>query len=265
MRKYTVAIAQIDTSAGWEANLRAAEAFVEQAAQGGASLAAFPENFSCYEGGHTPAEPLEDSPTLARMSARARAGRIWVLCGSLFTPGPEGRSYNTSVLLNPTGAVEASYHKLHLFDVTLPGGEVRRESKRVCPGSRVVTAETELGHLGMSVCYDLRFPELYRAMTLRGAQVLLVPAMFSRETGKAHWEALLRARAIENGCYVVAPNQWGGRFGAYGHSMVIDPWGEVIAGIPEGQGLAFAEIDLDRLEQVRRNLPCLQHRRTDCY
>lgn len=266
MRKYKVAVVQMDTSPGWEANLRAAEAFVDQAAAEGASLAAFPECFSRYEGGSTPAELLADSPTLRRMAAKAKEHGVWVLCGSVFTPSKEAeRSCNTSVLLNPAGETAAVYNKLHLFDVTLPSGEERRESRRVLPGDRVVTVGTPLGCLGMSVCYDVRFPELYRAQVLRGAQVLLVPAMFSAETGEAHWEALLRARAIENGCYVVAPDQWGGCFGAYGHSMVVDPWGRVIAEIPGGQGLAIAELDLDYLQRVRRELPCLSHRRGDCY
>ena len=135
----------------------------------------------------------------------------------------------------------------------------------MCPGGEIVDVDTPLGHLGMSVCYDVRFPELCRTLALRGAQVLLVPAMFSRETGRAHWELLLRARAVENTCYVIAPNQFGGRFGAWGHSMIIDPWGKVLCEIPEGEGLALAEIDLDYLDQVRRDLPCLAHRRADLY
>lgn len=264
-RKYLAAVAQIDTTHGWERSLAAAASFVDQAADAGASLVAFPENFSRYEGGRTPAEPLEHSPTLDCMAGKARERGIWILCGTVFTPAPDGRSLNTSVLLNPAGERVARYDKLHLFDVTLPSGEVRRESKRVCPGGEIVDVDTPLGHLGMSVCYDVRFPELYRTLALRGAQVLLVPAMFSRETGRAHWELLLRARAVENTCYVIAPNQFGGRFGAWGHSMIIDPWGKVLCEIPEGEGLALAEIDLDYLDQVRRDLPCLAHRRAGLY
>ena len=265
VRRYLAAIGQIDTTQGWEHCLSTAESYVDRAAAAGARLIAFPENFSQYQGGHTPSEPLDDSPTLRRMAAKARETGMWILCGTLFTPAPDGRYLNTSVLLNPEGEPVARYDKLHLFDVTLPSGEERRESKQVCPGGTIVTAETPLGHLGMSVCFDVRFPELYRTMVLRGAQVLLVPAMFSQETGKAHWELLLRARAVENGCYVIAPNQYGGRFGAYGHSMIVDPWGKVLAEIPEGEGLAMAEIDLDYLDQVRANLPCLEMRRSDLY
>lgn len=264
-RKYLAAIGQIDTTEGWTHCLSTAESYVDQAAAAGAKLIAFPENFSQYEGGRTPAEPLDNSPTLERMAAKARETGIWILCGTLFTPAPDGRSLNTSVLLNPQGERVARYDKLHLFDVTLPSGEQRRESKRVCPGGAIVTAETPLGHFGLSVCFDVRFPELYRTMVLRGAQVLLVPAMFSQETGKAHWELLVRTRAVENGCYVIAPNQYGGKFGAYGHSMIVDPWGKILAEIPEGEGLALAEIDLDYLDQVRSNLPCLAIRRGDLY
>lgn len=265
VRKYLAAIAQIDTTTGWEHCLSTAESYVDQAAAAGAKLIAFPENFSQYQGGHTPAEPLDNSPTLERMASKARETGLWILCGTLFTPAPDGRFLNTSVLLDPEGNRAARYDKLHLFDVTLPSGEQRRESKQVCPGGAIVTAETSLGHLGMSVCFDLRFPELYRTMALRGAQVLLAPAMFSQETGRAHWELLIRTRAVENGCYVIAPNQYGGKFGAYGHSMIVDPWGKVLAEISEGEGLALAEIDLDYLDQVRQNLPCLAIRRSDLY
>lgn len=265
MSGYLAAIAQMDTSAGWEQNLCAAERFAEEAAAAGAKLLAFPESFSRYEGSRTPAEALEDSPTLARMRAKARETGLWILCGSLFTPAPDGRNYNTSLLLDPTGEIAGRYEKLHLFDVVLPSGEARRESKRICPGSHMTTVDTPLGKLGMSICYDVRFPEMYRAMTLQGAQVLLVPSMFSRETGRAHWECLLRARAVENGCYVIAPDQYGGAFKAWGHSMIVDPWGKILCEIDEGQGLAMAEIDFDYLAQARQNLPCLEHRRTDLY
>ena len=265
MHKYLAAIGQIDTTDGWEHCMTTAERFVDEAASAGAKLIAFPENFSQYSGGHTPAEPLEHSPTLERMAAKAREHGMWILCGSIFTPAPDGRNYNTSILLNPAGERVGRYEKLHLFDVTLPSGEERRESKHVCPGDHMTVVETPLGNLGMSVCYDVRFPELFRHMALAGAQILLVPAMFSQETGSSHWEMLVRTRAIENTCYVIAPNQFGGRFGAWGHSMIVDPWGKILAEIPEGEGLALAEIDLDHLEQVRQNLPCLKNRRSDVY
>ncbi len=265
MNKYLAAIVQMDTSAGWEANLTAAEAFIDEAAAGGARLVAFPEHYSRYAGGRTPTEPVADSPTLQRMRAKAMQKGVWLLCGTMLTPAEDGRSYNTSLLLNPQGEIVGRFDKMHLFDVTLPSGEKRLESNRVRPGEAVSVVNTELGSLGMSVCYDLRFPELYRVMRARGAQVFLAPAMFSRETGQAHWEIMVRARAIENGCYVIAPNQYGGAFDAWGQSMIVDPWGKVLCEVKRGQGMAMAEIDLDYLATVRGNLPSYDHRRTDVY
>lgn len=259
MRQYTAAIAQIDTTAPWAENLVRIEGYVDQAAAAGASLIAFPESFSQYLGGRTPSESLQDSPTLKRMAAKARQHGMWVLCGSIFTPAPEGeRKYNTSVLLNPQGEIAGQYHKMHMFDVTLPNGDTRFESKRFRPGEEIVTVDTELGCLGMSICYDVRFPEQYRTMAARGAQVFLIPSMFTKPTGRLHWELLLRARAVENGCYVLAPNQIDGRFGSYGHSMIVDPQGKVLCELGEAEGMALAEIDLDYLEQVRRDMPSTQ-------
>lgn len=264
-RRFLAAVAQIDTGHTWEENLSTAEQFVEQAVARGARLIVFPENFTCYEGSRTRVESLENSMTLLHMTRKAKEHNIWILCGTIFTPGEDGRHRNTSILLNPKGERVARYDKTHLFDVTLPDGEVRKESKLVQPGENIVTVNTELGYLGLSVCYDLRFPELYRQMTVQGAQILCVPAMFAAQTGRAHWEVLLRARAIENTCFVIAADQWGGKGDAYGHSMIINPWGEIIAEVKEGQGIALGEIDLDQLTAVRDKLPCLTHRRTDLY
>lgn len=256
MRNYIAAIAQIDTTTPWEENLARIEGYIDQAAAAGAKLIAFPESFSQYLGGRTPSEALNDSPTLTRMARKAREHGIWVLCGSIFTPSPEvERKYNTSVLLDPNGEMAAHYHKMHMFDVTLPTGETRFESRRFCHGKDIVTVETPLGHLGMSICYDIRFPEQYRSMAARGAEVFLVPSMFTKPTGRLHWELLMRARAVENGCYVIAPNQIDGRFGSYGHSMIVDPQGKVLCEIEESEGIALAEIDLDYLDQVRANMP----------
>ena len=254
MRPYLAAIAQLDTAPGWERNMSRIEAFTDQAAAAGARLIAFPESFSQYLGARTPAEALEDSPTLGRMGAKARAHGIWILCGSLFTPAGE-RKRNTCVLLDPMGQIAGRYDKMHLFDVTLPTGEQRLESRSFSPGSTPVTVDTPLGRLGMSVCYDVRFPEQYRAMAAEGAEVFLIPSMFTKPTGALHWELLLRARAAENGCYVIAPNQIDGRFGSYGHSMIVDPQGRVLCEIPAGEGIAFAEIDLDFAARVRQNMP----------
>ncbi|MBR1781126.1 MAG: carbon-nitrogen hydrolase family protein, partial [Oscillospiraceae bacterium] len=181
MRKYIAAVAQINTATPWAENMQRIEGYIDDAAARGAKLIAFPESFSQYLGGKTPTEELEDSPTLRRMAAKARQHGMWVLCGSLFTPsGVDERRSNTSVLLDPRGEIAASYEKMHMFDVTLPDGSKRLESNRFRPGERIVTLDSELGVLGMSVCFDVRFPELYRIMALQGAQGLLVPSMFTK-------------------------------------------------------------------------------------
>ena len=200
--------------------------------------------------------------------AKPYAACVYIQGGSV-TEALEGekRSANTSVLISPQGTILASYRKMHMFDITLTDGTPFRESDRVKPGDTIVTAGTELGVFGLSVCYDVRFPELYRLMALRGAQVIFVPASFTMPTGKDHWEVLLRARAIENGCYIVAAGQIGTKpaYAAYGNSLVADPWGTVVARARDEEGLVFAEIDLDYLERVRRQIPSLENRRTDCY
>ena len=266
MRKYIAAVAQIDTTAPWAENMGRIEGYIDDAASRGAKLIAFPESFSQYLGGRTPTEALDASPTVERMAAKAKEHSMWVLCGSIFTPsGKDARRSNTSVLLSPAGEIAATYEKMHMFDVTLPDGTTRLESDRFRPGDRIVTLDTELGCLGLSVCFDVRFPELYRIMALRGAQVLLIPSMFTKPTGRLCWEVLLRARAVENGCYVIAPNQIDGRFGSYGHSMIVDPSGKILCQIEEEEGIATAEIDLDELDRVRRDMPVLSMRAENVY
>jgi predicted amidohydrolase len=176
------------------------------------------------------------------------------------------RCYNTSVLFGPGGEQLASYRKMHLFDVDVPGGLTIRESDSIAPGEEVVVADTSLGKIGLSICYDLRFPELYRALVDRGAQLIAVPSAFTLTTGKDHWHTLLRARAIETQAWFIAPAQWGthdeaGKRQSYGHSLIIDPWGAVVADKGHGEGICFAEIDLDRVAAARRAIPVAQHRR----
>ena len=209
---------------------------------------------------------------LAALREVAQETGVWLLIGSLAVdlsrePGTaegERRLANRSYLVDPGGAVVARYDKIHMFDVDLAGGESYRESNAFRPGGRAVLAETPWGVLGMTVCYDLRFPHLYRALAQAGADFLAIPSAFTVPTGKAHWHVLLRARAIENGCFVFAPAQWGehaeGRR-TYGHSLIVDPWGEVLADAGEGVGIVTARIDLAAIAKARRMVPSLQHDR----
>lgn len=266
---HLIAAAQMVSTADKSHNLDVATRLVRQAAGLGARLVGLPENFSWM--GPEPERPGAaeglDGPTLARMASLARELKVTLLAGSVLETGAPGdRLYNTSVLFGPGGERLAVYRKMHLFDVEVGDGATYQESAAVAPGTEVVAAETEVGRLGLSVCYDLRFPELYRRLSKEGATLLAVPAAFTMMTGKDHWEVLLRARAIENQAYVLAPAQ-GGRHSAnrltYGHAMVVDPWGLVTARASEGEGLALAPVDPELQARIRRNLPCLQHRRLD--
>jgi predicted amidohydrolase len=262
-----IAAVQMASGADKAANLAAAERLVRQAAERGAVLVGLPENVAWMgpeTGRSDAAEPL-DGPTLARFAALARTLGIHLLAGSVLETGaPGGRLYNTSVLFGPSGERLAVYRKMHLFDVEVGDGQTYRESAAVAPGTEVVCAETPLGRIGLSVCYDLRFPELYRALSARGAVLLTVPSAFTLMTGKDHWEVLLRARAIENQAYVLAPAQGGRHPGdrmTYGHALIADPWGLVVACASDGEGLAVADLDPGMVERVRTRLPALQHRR----
>ncbi len=252
-----------------EANVAAAEAELRSAAEQGADLAALPEYFA-YLGSsrrrHELAEPVP-GPLTERIGALSGALGMWVLAGSVLERDG-GRVYDTSLLFDRDGEVVARYRKIHLYDVDLPGQPPIRESATISAGEQLVTHETEFGRVGLSICYDVRFPELYRGLMVRGVDVMFVPAQFQHETGQDHWEVLVRARAIENQCFVVAPAQCG-RFGdpekhrrSYGHSLIVDPWGRVLAeGDPDEPGVWMADLDPALLHQVRRSLPALQHRR----
>ncbi|CAM3635124.1 carbon-nitrogen hydrolase family protein [Corallococcus sp. ZKHCc1 1396] len=266
---HLIAAAQMVSTADKGYNLDVAARLVRQAAGLGARLVGLPENFSWMgpEPERAGAAEALDGPTLSRMADLARETKLTLLSGSILEEGaPGGRLYNTSVLFAPDGARLAVYRKMHLFDVDVGDGATYQESAAVAPGTEVVAADTAVGRLGLSVCYDLRFPELYRRLSKDGATLLAVPAAFTMMTGKDHWEVLLRARAIENQAYVLAPAQ-GGRHSAqrltYGHAMVVDPWGLVTARASEGEGLAVAPVDPELLARIRRNLPCLEHRRLD--
>jgi predicted amidohydrolase len=263
--RVSAAVVQMTSTADVERNLERASALVEEAAARGARFVALPENFAyLHIEGEVVPEPQEvDGPWVERFAALARRREITLLLGSIPEKVPGERLvYNTSVLLGPDGRRLAVYRKIHLFDVELPGLPPLMESKAVRPGESVVMAETPIGPLGLSICYDVRFPELYRALTRKGARVLAVPSAFTERTGKDHWEVLLRARAIENLAYVVAPAQVGvhgrGR-SSHGHAMIVDPWGTVIAQAAGGEEVALAELDFARQDRLRRELPALGH------
>lgn len=269
LRKYMIGVIQMDTRDNYEENMEAACRFIDEAAAKGAKLVAFPEVFNYI--GNDPRDPEEipDGPTISLMAKKAKEHHIWIHCGSISEANPDGeKKYNTTVLLNPEGEEVARYRKLHAFDITLADGTETRESDRMQIGKDIVMLDTELGKLGFSICYDIRFPELYRYMAINGCQVIFAPANFQMQTGKDHWETIIRTRAIENTCYMVAPGQIGKKRGvslSFGSSMVADPWGTVIARAKETAGVTMAEIDLDYLDKVRANIPCLKNRRDDVY
>jgi predicted amidohydrolase len=266
MRSYLAAAVQMTASSSKAENLAKAESFTRLAADRGAAVVVLPEVFAWR--GPRADEPAQiepiPGPTSERLQALARECRVYLLAGSFLEKSDEARAYNTSLLLNPDGDVLAHYRKVHLFDIDIPGQVRVKESDTKKPGQDVVIRGTPLGTFGLSVCYDLRFPELYRRLSAEGAEVVFVPSAFTFPTGAAHWEPLLRARAIENQVYVIAPNQIGKNvhgFADYGNSMIIDPWGKVVARAPDRECLITAEIDRDYLGKVRRELPCLAHRR----
>ena len=262
-----IGAAQMTSGADKAQNLEVATRLIRKAAESGAQLVGLPENFSWMgpEAERDENSEALEGTTLARMAELARSLKISVLAGSILESGaPGGRLFNTSALFGPDGQRIGLYRKIHLFDVEVGDGQTYRESAAVAPGSEVVVADAPFGKVGLSVCYDLRFPELYRQLSQSGAVLLTVPSAFTLMTGKDHWEVLLRARAIENQAYVIAPAQQGKHPRerlTWGHAMVVDPWGLVVARASEGEGLALAELDLEYLAKVRRTLPALQHRR----
>jgi predicted amidohydrolase len=265
--KFVAAAVQMVASDNKAANLREAEHWVRRAAREGARVVALPEVFS-WRGSkkleREYAEPVP-GPTSKAMAALAAELKITLLAGSILEEIPGGdKAYNTSLLFDRAGSLLGSYRKVHLFDVDLANGVSLRESDTRAHGDALVVARGEDCTMGLSVCYDLRFPELYRRLADQGAQIIFVPSAFTAYTGAAHWEPLLRARAIENQAYVIAPGQFGqsrSSFETHGHTMIVDPWGKILAELAHGPGVVTAEIDLDYLEKVRAELPALRHRR----
>ncbi len=270
MTKFLAAVAQLNSQDDVNRNLAKMKELVEEAAAKGCRLIAFPE--CSHYIGNDPFSIAEDIPggrSFTFLAELARKHHIWIHAGSIYERCPgEKRLYNASFVLDPEGQLRCKYHKLHLFDVVLDNGPSVKESDRIIPGDRIVTLDTEeIGHCGLSICYDMRFGEIYRLMTLRGANLLFVPSNFTMNTGKDHWDVLLRARALENHCYLIAPAQIGKKpkFQAYGKAMIVDPWGNVIAKCSDRECIAIAEIDLDYVTSVRHQIFTLENRREDIY
>jgi len=281
-----VGLVQLDAGDDVHENTARALELAGRALDAGARLVALPEAF-LYRGktaGYRAAQAGVPGPLVEPFAALARERAAWMLLGSVAErSGDPDRPYITSVLLAPDGSVATTYRKIHLFDVSIDAGPAARESARATPGDRAVVADIPVAdlqprpssrhdtgslRLGLTICYDLRFPELYRVLALAGTQVLCVPSDFTERTGRDHWEPLLRARAIENGAYVIAPAQCGvppAGNAAYGHSLVVDPWGIVVAQASDGPGVVLADLDPDRVTAARRQIPALVNRRPDAY
>ncbi|WP_135080268.1 carbon-nitrogen hydrolase family protein [Terasakiella sp. SH-1] len=260
------AIVQVNASADMDENITTACEMVRDAAHQEAKFIAMPENVSMMEfgGKNVIAKSFaqDEHPALHAFRDLAIETKTWLLIGSLAIRLDNGKVANRSFLINEEGSITGRYDKIHLFDVDLPGGESYRESNTFDGGDQAVLAETPWGKIGMSICYDVRFPHLYRAYAQAGAKIMTVPAAFTKQTGEAHWKVLLRARAIENGCFIIAPGQCGSHKGereTYGHSLIIDPWGSVLAEGGNEPCVLTAELNLDDVEATRGKIPSLQH------
>ncbi len=277
--QFKAAAAQMTSGDDLLTNLATCRDLAKKAGDQGVRLLVLPECFAFIgerlADKFTIAEAIDESapgPILAALVEIAMTNKLWLIAGGMpervddeldLAPSELSRAYNTALVLNPEGQISHRYRKIHLFDIAIPGRAEFRESDSTAPGTEVAVAETELANIGLSICYDLRFPELYRQMALNhGAEIIVVPAAFTAHTGAAHWHTLLRARAIENQCYVIAAGQAGrhnDKRESYGRSLIIDPWGTVIAERETGTGLAIAEIETSAVEKTRQEMPCLEH------
>jgi predicted amidohydrolase len=268
-KRLLAAVVQMTSRGNVADNLNKASGLLMEAARRGAELAVLPENFALLTADdgikRLAAEGIPgEGPILSTMRAFARRYQMALVLGSMPEAGNGERIHNTCVYVDEAGEVKAVYRKIHLFDVAIPDGATYRESTLVAPGTTPVWAQTAWGKLGLSVCYDVRFPELYRQLSAAGVRMLTVPAAFTVHTGRDHWHPLLRARAIENLCFVLAAAQQGRhdeRRVTYGHSLIVDPWGQILAEVGDHEGVALAELDFDYQDQLRRELPSLDHRR----
>ncbi len=271
MTTHKLACLQANTGNDLAANLATATVMMREAAANGAKFILTPEYTLMMDGSgrvmRDNALPADGGASLAELKSMAKVLKVWLLIGSLtLRTGEEAdtRIVNRSFLISSEGETVATYDKIHMFDVTLPDGKVIRESSAYRPGGTAVTVDTPLGKVGLTICYDLRFPQLFRTLAQAGAQIITVPSSFQRQTGKAHWHPLLQARAIENGCWIIAPAMCGEHAGnrqTFGHSLVVNPWGEVVADGGELPGITYAEIDVARVTKVRGMIPSLTHDR----
>jgi predicted amidohydrolase len=263
---FKAACVQISATPDVMHDIRVLSRLTREAAGAGAQFIALPEycaGLDSREGCLYPVAPPEDEhPVLPAMTALARELSIWLLIGSIGVKAADGRIHNRSFMVTPEGVIAARYDKIHLFDVDLGEGKLYRESATIAPGEKAVIAPCIEGTIGLSICYDIRFPHLYRAYAQAGADILAIPAAFTKITGEAHWHVLQRARAIENGAYVIAPAQYGTLAGGgqcYGHSLIVDPWGRVLADAGDGEGFIIADVDLAQVTETRRRIPSLKH------
>ena len=262
---FIVATVQMTSGNDKGKNLGKAEMLLQRGVEMGAAFLALPENFS-FMGKEDEkieaAEEIETGESVDFLREFASSRKVWLLGGSIPVTAGDGKVFNTSLLIDDEGRIAARYDKIHLFDVDLEDGESHRESRFVKSGDRLVSVDTPYGRVGLSICYDLRFPELYRRLMSDGAGLVFVPAAFTRQTGEAHWEVLLRARAVENQVYVVAPAQFGVHGGGrrtYGNSMIVDPWGRVTARASDMETVIISRIDPAYRDEVRKRIPCLKH------
>lgn len=262
-----VAAIQMNSTPNQRDNMAQARHLLDEALQNDPNIVAFPENMSLLTADsdliRKSAETV-NGPTVSILREWAAEHDIWILAGSLPLKAPGGKIYNSSVFFSPEGEIHARYDKIHLFDVEVKGDQKYLESNNVQAGSKVVAADTPWGTLGLSICYDIRFPELYRQLANKGSHCMFIPAAFTAITGAAHWDVLTRARAIENQCFVIAPGQTGSPYPGrecYGHTRIVDPWGKIIAERPAGIGVVWADLNYLDMEEIRARLPALLHRK----
>ena len=268
MRKFKIAVCQLNSQTDKKENLAAASRMIAEAAGNGAELVCFPENVSYMGRGYRDQGEPVPGETSECFADAARTHDIWIVTGSFPETAEPRKPKNTTLLIDPAGQVRGKYSKIHMFDMNLAGARPQLESATVTAGDSIVTCETELCPIGLAICYDLRFGELFRLMALAGARMIVMPTSFTRKTGDMHWEPLVRARAIENGVYMIAPDQCGRKSNmlSHGHSMIVDPWGRVLAEAGgEDPEILYAEIDPEESVRAQEQIGSLKNRREDLY